>query len=317
MKSHRPSRVLLLVLAGSLASSTIFVSSCTVDENGLAVVGDDAGPDGSEPEGAPPANADGGDATIDGGGFADAQDGSVDAGDGANVTPGADAEAAAPDASDATVATDGAMDAALDAFVDAAADAAITDASGGPDAANDGGQPVDAAGDTAVPVDAADAGSDAGPDASPDAGSDASTPVTTVSIITNQLGAACADGATNGGCLATQCEDLTGNTGASTNTSLCLATLACALSSSTATTYCGMRQDTVDECYCGDDAFSDCQNGQSDGVCIAAEQAGFGSTVPATITGSYYDETTPSGLANFITNCMNAVTPCVTAAGLN
>lgn len=302
----------LVLSAGLLASSAAFVSSCTVDGNGLAVVDDDAGADGSEPDGTPPANADGGDATIDSGALADAQDGSLADG---TVTPGADAEAGTGDAGDAAVATDS----AVDAWADAGTDGAVGDASGGPDAdaAIDGGSPpADAAGDVVAPEDAADDGGDAGVDASADAGGDAALSATTVSVITDALGSVCAYAAMNDNCLPTQCEDLTGSTGSSTNTSLCLATLACALSNSTATTYCGMRVDTVDECYCGDHNFTDCQNGQSNGVCITAEQAGFGSNDPGTITSSYLDTTTASGLANTIASCLNGVAPCVSASGI-
>jgi hypothetical protein len=307
MKSFHPGRVLLL--AGLLAASAVFVSGCTVDDSGLAEV-EDGGPDGSEPDGSA-LNADAGDATIGEG--ADGEAGpSADGGDGAHATPGADGEAAAPgaDAGDATVPNDGEADAAPDTGTDTG----VTDASGGPDAdvVSDGAEPLDAVGDVVTAEDAADGGEeDTGVDASSDGGSEAGPSMTTTSLITNELSSQCADDAFSDNCLSTQCEDLSG-----ADPSLCLATLSCAISGSTGTPYCGLLQDEPDECYCGDDVdFTDCQNGQADGVCLQAEQNGFGSSDPGTITGSYFDTTTASGVANSITSCIMSIPSCLNAAG--
>jgi hypothetical protein len=315
MKSLRPVRVLLI--AGLLASSAVFVSACSVDGTGLEQV-EDGGSDGSEPDGTgPSANTDAGDATTeDGSDAASPDDGSsAEAGDGGAKRPGADAAPDA-DAGDATIATDGEVDATVDAGRGGGLDAAE------PDVVGDGPTPVDAPEDVAIPEDAEDANTadtsveDSSVDADfVDAGSDAET-ATTTSVIASALGDACAYGALLANCLTTQCENLPGMTGSSSDTSLCLATLACALSGSTATTYCGMRSDTMNECYCGDADPPDCQGGLADGVCIAPEGAGFSPNDPASIYASYMDTTQPSGLANYIANCMASVPLCQNAAGL-
>jgi hypothetical protein len=321
MKSLRPSRVLLI--AALLASSAVFVSACTVDGTGLEQV-EDGGSDGSEPDGTGPSmNTDGGDATIEDSSDAASPDGGslAEAGDGGAKPPGADATRGS-DAGDATIAADGAVDASVDASVDAGNDGGFDAAE--PDVVGDGSTPVDAPGDVAIPEDAEDAETadasveDAGVDADlVDAGGDEETvPVTTTSVIANALGDPCAYGALIANCLSPQCEDLTGTTGSSTDTSLCLATLACAISGSTATTYCGMRSDTMNECYCGDADFSDCQGGEADGVCIDPEEAGFSPNDPASVNASYMTNTMPSGLANAIANCMYGVPLCRNAAGL-
>ncbi|HSY25116.1 MAG TPA: hypothetical protein VK841_23485 [Polyangiaceae bacterium] len=321
MKSLRPSRVLLI--AGSLAWSAVFVSACSVDGTGLEQV-EDGGSDGSEPDGTGPSgNTDAGDATTeDGSDAASPNDGSsAEGGDGGAKPPGADAAAGA-DAGDATIATDGEVDATVDASVDAGGSGGFDAAE--PDVVGDGPTPVDAPEDVAIPEDTEDADTtdasveDTGADADlVDAGSDAETvPVTTTSVISNALGDPCAYGALLANCLTTPCESLSGMTGSSTDTSLCLATLACAISGSTATTYCGMRSDTTNECYCGDADPPDCKGGLADGVCIAPEEAGFSPNDPASIYDSYTDTAQPSGVANFIANCMYGVPLCRNAADL-
>jgi hypothetical protein len=315
MKSLPHNRVLLM--AGLLASSAIFLSACSVDNAGLEQVDDGGEPDGTGP--AP--NADGGDATTETGSDASGPDGGplADAGDG-GVAPGADATRDA-DAGDATLAADGEVDATADAGSEGGTDAAE------PDVVGDVSAPVDAPEDTAVPEDAEDTGTadvsvedtgvDTGPDtdAVDDASDAAPATVTTISVIASALGDACAYAATNANCLPTLCEDLTG-TPASANVTLCLTTLTCALSASTATTYCGFRQDTTNECYCGDADPGDCQAGLADGVCMTAEADGFGTNDPPTIYASYSVSAFPSGLANSIVSCMAGLPLCTGPTGI-
>jgi hypothetical protein len=194
-------------------------------------------------------------------------------------------------------------DASTDAHQDAQAEsAADTGSDGGPDVTSDASQAPDVSSDGAVDSgvgsDAADAGTDAG---------DGATMSQTEAALNLHAPACltCARGKTACRLLLNNfaCDDLAGNAAAGpaagqSKTSLCLALLACELS-----TTCAGGVNGTSDCYCGT-VGDTCFTAGGDGMCKSDEEKGLESTTPATIEGSYSTTSLGGGRANALVQCL-------------
>ena len=102
------------------------------------------------------------------------------------------------------------------------------------------------------------------------------------------------------------CAYITGTTAATaplpnvSQTSVCLSTLSCLVTSST----CWTANGDAPSCYCGDSGTQCTTPGKADGVCLAQEQNGMETTDPNAINQNWLFEGTGAGVANQLVQCI-------------